>query len=212
MQKKFVLLAAAGVIGVAGLASVSWSVLASDVETPDYELITRTGNIEVRSYAPMIVAEATVFGSREDAIKRGFRVIADYIFGNNLSDDKVAMTAPVMQQSSETIAMTAPVMQQGEGNSWKVRFIMPSAYTMATLPKPTNPQVVLVEVPERRYAAIRFSGFAGQASLRKHEAELQDFVSRNGLKTAKPVAYAFYNPPWTLPFLRRNEILIELTG
>ncbi|WP_156842532.1 SOUL family heme-binding protein [Novosphingobium aquimarinum] len=212
MQKKFVLLTAAGLAGLAGLAAASWGVVASDVETPDYTLISKSGKIEVRRYPAMIVAETTVVGSREEAIKRGFRIIADYIFGNNLSDDKVAMTAPVMQQSSQKIAMTAPVMQQGEGNSWTVRFVMPAEYTMETLPKPGNPQVVLVEVPEKRYAAIRFSGLAGQTSLRKHEAELKRFIADNGLTSASPVEYAFYNPPWTLPFMRRNEMLLELAG
>lgn len=209
MRKKLVLLTGAS---LAGFAAISWSILGSDVETPDYALISKTGNIEVRSYAPMIVAETTVEGDREEAIQRGFRIIADYIFGSNRSSDKVAMTAPVTQQSSHSIAMTAPVTQQAEGNLWKVRFVMPSKYTMETLPQPVNSQVVLIQVPEKRFAAIRFSGLAGKASLENHEAELRQFISENGLKSGNSPEYAFYNPPWTLPFMRRNEILIELAS
>ncbi|MXP29439.1 heme-binding protein [Porphyrobacter algicida] len=209
MRKKLVLLTGAS---LAGLAAISWSILGSDVETPDYELISKTGNIEVRSYAPMIVAETTVEGDREEAIQRGFRIIADYIFGSNRSSEKVAMTAPVTQQSSHSIAMTAPVTQQAEGNLWKVRFVMPSKYRMESLPQPVNSQVVLVQVPEKRFAAIRFSGLAGKTSLKNHEAELRQFISENGLESANSPEYAFYNPPWTLPFMRRNEILVELAS
>lgn len=192
------------------VAAVLWSLIASNVETPDYEVVRKDGNIEIRQYGPTIVAEATVEGDREEAINRGFRIIAGYIFGNNLSSDKVAMTAPVTQQSSENIAMTAPVTQQSEGSSWKVRFVMPSNYTMATLPKPIAPEVALIEVPAKRFAAIRFSGFARQASLDRHSAELEEYLAEQSLTPVNTPIYAFYNDPWTLPFLRRNEVMIEI--
>lgn len=209
MSKKWILLAAAGVSSV---GAASWSVLGSNLETPDYQVIANSGAIEIRQYAPMIVAETTVEGARDKAIERGFRIIAGYIFGNNLSSDKVAMTAPVTQQASERIAMTAPVTQQAYGKSWHVRFVMPSNYTMATLPKPTNPQVVLIQVPAKRFVAIRFSGLASQDSLNQHEAQLQDFIVNQGLSPINNPQYAFYNAPWTLPFMRRNEIMIEIAG
>jgi len=112
----------------------------SNVEHPKYKVAERSGNIEIRDYSPMIVAEAEVKGERREAISKGFRIIADYIFGNNTAAQKVLMTAPVTQQGSEKIAMTAPVTQEGGGDdAWRVSFIMPSKCSMETLPKPNNP-------------------------------------------------------------------------
>jgi hypothetical protein len=209
MRKRWIFLA---VTGLAGLGTITWSAVASNVETPDYMVSSKSGNLEIREYGPTIVAEATVEGERDQAIRRGFRIIADYIFGNNLSSTKVAMTAPVIQQSSEKIAMTAPVIQQAKGTSWNVRFVMPSKYTIETLPKPVNPQVALIEVPATRFAVIRFSGFAGQVSLDKQEALLRAFMAERSLVAASLPQYAYYNAPWTLPFMRRNEIMIEIKG
>lgn len=207
MRKRWILLAFVGLVGV---GSITWSAMASNVETPIYAVSSKSGNLEVREYGPTIVAEATVAGERDKAIQRGFRIIADYIFGNNLSSTKVAMTAPVMQQPSEKIAMTAPVIQQASGKSWNVRFVMPSEYTMETLPKPVNPKVALIEVPAARFAVIRFSGFAGQGSLDEHEDQLRAFIAERGLTATSEPQYAFYNAPWTLPFMRRNEVMIEV--
>ena len=209
MRKRWILLAAAG---LAGVGAITWSAMASNVETPNYSVSSKSDNLEIREYGPTIVAEATVEGERDKAIQRGFRIIADYIFGNNLSSAKVAMTAPVTQQSSEKIAMTAPVIQQASGKSWNVRFVMPSKYTMETLPKPVNSKVALIEVPATRFAVIRFSGFAGQDSLDAHEAELRAFMAERGLTATSEPQYAFYNAPWTLPFMRRNEVMIDVTG
>lgn len=209
MRKRWILLAAAGLTGV---GAITWSAMASNVETPHYSVSTKSGNLEIREYGPTIVAEAMVEGERDKAIQRGFRIIADYIFGNNLSSTKVAMTAPVMQQSNEKIAMTAPVIQQASGRSWNVRFVMPSKYTIETLPKPVNPQVALIEVPATRFAVIRFSGFAGQDSLDRHQAQLRTYMAERNLTAINEPQYAFYNAPWTLPFMRRNEVMIEVTG
>jgi DNA gyrase inhibitor GyrI len=182
----------------------------SNVEQPKYQVVETSGNIEIRDYAPMIVAEVDMTGERRDAIGKGFRIIADYIFGNNTSAQKVPMTAPVTQQDSEKIAMTAPVTQQGDGNTWKVRFIMPSSYTMETLPKPHNAAVKLKEIAAKRYAVIRFSGMAGEDSLKRRTKELSEWVDAKNLAPESDPVYAFYNPPWTLPFLRRNEVMIEI--
>jgi len=189
-----------------------WGPIVSNVEHPKYQVAERSGNIEIRDYAPMIVAEAQVSGERRDAISKGFRIIADYIFGNNTAAQKVPMTAPVIQQASEKIAMTAPVTQQGEGNSWRVRFVMPSSYTMDTLPKPNNPAVELKEIGPKRFAVIRFSGMAGEKSLKRHAKDLNDFISAKNLTPLSAPTYAFYNPPWTLPFLRRNEVIVEIAA
>ena len=209
MHKRSIFFAVAG---LAGVGSITWSAMASNVETPSYTVSSKSGNLEIREYGPTIVAEATVEGDQDKSIQRGFRIIADYIFGNNQSSTKVAMTAPVIQQPKEKIAMTAPVIQQASGKSWNVRFVMPSKYTMETLPRPVNPKVALIEVPAMRFAAIRFSGFAGQGSLDKHEAQLRAFMAERGLTAANAPQYAFYNAPWTLPFMRRNEVMIEVAG
>ena len=209
MRRRWILLAVAG---VAGVGAVAWSAMANNVETPDYVVSSKQGDLEIRDYGPNIVAEATVEGERDKAIQRGFGIIADYIFGNNLSSAKVAMTAPVIQQSSEKIAMTAPVTQQAQGHSWNVRFVMPSKYTIETLPKPVNPQVALIEVPAKRLAVIRFSGLANRGSLDEQEGRLRTFLAERGLEAINTPQYAFYDAPWTLPFMRRNEIMIEISG
>lgn len=198
------------VAGVLALGAALWGPIVSNVDQPKYAVVTSDKNIEVRDYPPMIVAEVEVAGERRKAIREGFRTIADYIFGNNLSAQKVAMTAPVTQQASEKIAMTAPVTQQGDGEAWRVRFVMPAHSTMETLPKPRNPAVEFKGIEGKRFAVIRFSGMAGETSLERHMDELNTYLrARNSTSLAAPT-YAFYNPPWTLPFLRRNEIMIEI--
>jgi hypothetical protein len=183
----------------------------SDVEQAKYEIVkTNDHGFEIRDYAPMITAEVEISGEREEAISKGFKTIADYIFGNNLSSDKVAMTAPVIQEQSRSIAMTAPVTQEGDGKLWKVRFVMPSQYTQETLPKPNNTSVKIVELPAKRFAAIRFSGVPDDEDLKQKEAELTKRLQQENLKAIGKPVYAFYNPPWTLPFLRRNEVMIEI--
>ena len=199
-----------GIAGVTLLAAALWGPIVSNVEQPKYQVVESSNNIEIRDYAPMIVAEVDMTGERRDAIGKGFRIIADYIFGNNTTTQKVPMTAPVTQQDSEKIAMTAPVTQQGDGNTWRVRFIMPSSYTMETLPKPHNPAVKLKEISAKRYAVIRFSGMAGEDSLKRYTEELNAFIRAKNLTPLSAPTYAFYNPPWTLPFLRRNEVMVEI--
>ena len=198
------------VAGVLALGAALWGPIVSNVDQPKYIVVASDKNIEVRDYPPMIVAEVEVAGERGKAIREGFRTIADYIFGNNLSAQKVAMTAPVTQQASEKIAMTAPVTQQGDGKAWRVRFVMPANYTIDTLPKPRNPAVKLKEIEGKRFAVIRFSGMAGEASLERHMDELKRYLGARNFTSLAAATYAFYNPPWTLPFLRRNEIMIEI--
>ena len=211
MRKKL-MWSAIAVLAAALLGAALWGPLVSNVEQPKYKVVESSDNIEIRDYAPMIVAEAEVFGDRREAIGKGFRIIADYIFGNNTASRKLAMTAPVTQQVSEKIAMTAPVTQKGAGNSWKVHFVMPSNYTMETLPTPNNPAVKLKEIGGKRFAAIRFSGMGGTDSLKRHTKELDYFLSAKSFTPLSPPTFAFYNPPWTLPFLRRNEVLIEVSS
>ena len=189
----------------------------SKIEQPEYTLIkTYTDAIETRVYAPMLIAEVEVSGeSRKRAISAGFQVIARYIFGDNIAQGKIAMTSPVQQQQSQKIAMTSPVQQQlsavkADKSTWKVSFVMPSKFSLDTIPKPNNDKIKLIEVPEKRYIVLRFSGLMSESNLNKHIDKLRQFVKTHHLSTQGEIKYAFYNPPWTLPFLRRNEVMLPL--
>jgi len=182
----------------------------SDVEQPDYEIIALEQNIEIRRYSPMIIAEVEVEGERKDAISNGFRMLADYIFGNNTVQQDIAMTAPVQQQANKKISMTAPVQQQSSGEAWKVSFVMPAEYSLEVLPKPNNEDIKLKEIPEKQFIAIQFSGTNSSNNIARHEALLMQHIEESKIKTVGSLKYAFYNPPWTLPFMRRNEIMIEI--
>ena len=189
-------------------------------EEPEYTVIEKSGAFELRSYSPMIVAETRVSGSMDDASSAGFRLIADYIFGNNTAagggntshgggNEKISMTAPVtMEPASEKISMTAPVSIEQEDGQWRVHFVMPSDYTMEILPRPNNPAVSLREVPARNYAVIRFSGFTGEDKIAAKTAELMSWLDSKGITPIGKPELARYNPPWTLPFLRRNEVMV----
>ncbi|WP_127077101.1 SOUL family heme-binding protein [Rhodomicrobium lacus] len=214
---RVIVLAALG-LGAAAVAAVVAGPAMSRVEQPDFRIEKQDGAVEVRAYGPLIAAEAEVRGPRREAINEGFRLIAAYIFGANQPKAKIEMTAPVEQQKQK-IAMTAPVTQQGgsarDGDgreSWTVRFIMPKAWTMETLPAPSDPRVRLEPIPPRRFLAIRFSGFAGDDAIREKTDELRRYAETHGLAIRGEPVLAFYNPPWTLPFMRRNEVMFELAN
>ena len=136
------------------------------VEEPAYKTVLSNGAFEIRDYPSLIVAEVTVTGAQKEAARAGFRLLAGYIFGGNKPRQNIEMTAPVEQQpAGEKIAMTAPVTQVKDAGSWIVRFTMPSAYTMETLPEPNDPNVHLRRLPATRYAVIRFSGLASQGDV-----------------------------------------------
>lgn len=182
-------------------------------EEPAYTLIEQSGNVELRRYGPLIVAETLVSGSMDDASGSGFRRIADYIFGNNTvrngGHQKISMTAPVtMAAQSKEISMTAPVSMERSAGKWRMHFVMPSEYTLETLPRPNNPAVTLREIPATHYAVIRFSGLAGENKVAAKTAELEAWLERRGIEPLGNPQLARYNPPWTLPFLRRNEVMI----
>ena len=180
------------------------------VEEPDYELLRQEGDFEVRAYGATLVAETVVSGEFEDAGSRAFRALFKYIDGNNQAREEIAMTAPVSQARSEKIAMTAPVSQRAEGGQWVVSFMMPSDYTMATLPEPLDSRIVLRELPPYRAAVIRYSGFWSEDNYREHLEALEDWVAKAGLEPRGEPVWARYNAPFTPWFLRRNEILIPV--
>lgn len=178
-------------------------------EGPAYTVERRDGAFEVRRYAPQIVAEVTVAGDRGRALGRGFRLLADYIFGGNAGAAKVAMTSPVAQEPAR-IAMTAPVAQEPSGGAWVVRFTMPSDWTLASLPAPTNPAVRLVELSGDRQAVLVFSGMGRAGAWAAREAELAAWVAAQGLRSTGPVRHYYYDDPFTLPWRRRNEAAVPV--
>lgn len=191
-------------------------------EEPKYIVLEKSEPFEVRSYAPLIVAEVRVEGDLDTASNQGFRLIAAYIFGKNKVSETIAMTAPVGIESSDQnksakIAMTAPVTiegakpaDRGASNQWTVSFVMPSEYTLATLPRPINPQVLIREVPAEKRAVIRFSGFYNEDKVQEKTRELQNWMKSKNFQAIGEPQFARYNPPWTLPFMRRNEVIIPV--
>jgi len=182
----------------------------SNVETPSYKVIQSKGKIEIREFDPMVIAEVQVVGRRKDAISSGFKLLADYIFGNNISQENIDTTATIQRPASEKIAMTAPVQQQLANNSWLVSFVMPSEYNLEDLPKPKNVEVKLKNVPVKRFVTIQFSGTSSDENLAKHKKLLVEFIKNNSISVTGTSKYAFYNPPWTLPLMRRNEVMFEI--
>lgn len=183
-------------------------------EEPKYELIEKSGDFELRQYHPMLIAEVLVDGNMDQASSKGFRLIADYIFGNNItrtgSSGKINMTAPVtIEPRSEKISMTIPVTLEKISGQWRVNFVMPSQYSLDTIPSPNNKQVKLREIPARQVAVLEFSGFANETNTAKRTQELLKWMDKKNLISTSSIELARYNPPWTLPFLRRNEIITE---
>ena len=181
-------------------------------EEPAHTSRTLTDTVEIRRYEPRIAAQTTVDADEEQARSDGFRRLAGYIFGGNSDSQKVAMTAPVSQSSGESkkIAMTAPVSQAADGDSWTIRFFMPSKWTMDTLPTPNDDRVSLVEVPAETVAVLRFSGSRGRENVAPKMKELVDVLRANGIETLGEPMTWFYDPPWTLAPLRRNEVVVSV--
>jgi len=179
-------------------------------ETPKYSVSKKQNEIEIRQYSGYIQAEVTVEDTNyKSAIERGFSLLAGYIFGNNISRQKIEMTTPVQASQSEKIAMTTPVTVTGD-SSFTVAFIMPAEYTLKTLPQPKDTRVHFTPIPARTMAAIRFSGYFQQATIQKNKLRLSQWLDEQGLETEGDFIVAGYNPPWVPGFLARNEVLIQI--
>jgi hypothetical protein len=184
-------------------------------EEPKFTLLEKDQSFELRLYEPKILAEVVVNGTMREASSKGFKLIADFIFGNNIAtsgkSEKISMTAPVLiEPHAEKISMTAPVNVEQYGAGWKVNFVMPSQYTLETLPKPNNPVVKIKPIPAKKFAVIQFSGLVDEEKMAKKVNDLEQWISTKQLKVPGNAELARYNPPWTLPFLRRNEVMIEV--
>lgn len=183
------------------------------VEEAQYRLVTKNGYFEVRDYPSHAVAETIVEGDLEDAGSKAFKLLFGYISGENQPRVNVDMTAPVSQQaSSDRIEMTAPVSQQPteDNQRWIVAFMMPATTSMDTLPEPVNPKVTLRQVPERRMAVVRYSGFWNEKGYLENKSKLEAWIIENGYTIVGDPIWARYNPPFTPWFMRRNEILMAI--
>lgn len=182
-------------------------------EEPPHTVQELGDGVEIRRYATRIAAETTVSDSEEGARSAGFRRLAGYIFGGNHQDVKIAMTAPVAQQAGTKIAMTAPVSQSaGSGADWVIRFYMPSKWTIAELPSPNDDRVRLVSVPPETVAVLRFTGNRDSRAVADRTEQLRNTLRAYGFEATGDANAWFYDPPWTLPFLRRNEVAIPVTA
>ena len=183
------------------------------VEEPKFAVELRDGDLEVRRYEPRVVAETIVPGGRKQAEDEGFRRLAGYIFGGNQGKAKIAMTAPVGQKpEGRKLAMTAPVGQKPDGDGWTVSFTMPTGETLSSLPVPNDSRVTLRELAPVRVAVVTFSGRWTDESFKAHTDELRAWVSLRGLRAAGDPEVNRYDPPWTLWFMRRNEVWLTLDG
>ncbi len=189
----------------------------SGTEEPKYSVIDHVGPIEIRRYDARAAAETTVDASESAARSIGFRRLAGYIFGGNTAKRSLAMTAPVAQAQAqggtsggERIAMTAPVAQVAGSGGWVIRFFLPAGITAENAPTPDNRDVHVVTVPPETMAVLRYTGWYSAADIGAADAKL--FKGLEGSKwkpDGAPVAW-FYDPPWTLPFLRRNEAAVAV--
>jgi len=183
-------------------------------EEPDFKLISEEGVFQIREYDPKIIAQVEVVGNFDEASSKGFKLLADYIFGNNILEgesQKISMTTPVeMSPLAENLLITSPVMDDQVNDKWLINFVMPREYSLDTLPKPNNSQVKIIEVPKEKYAVIVFSGLVRESSYAEKAELLSNYLQENSFKQQGAIKIARYNPPWTLPFFRRNELMVRI--
>lgn len=186
----------------------------NNVEGPTYTVIKTNGNKQIRKYESYIIARTKVNGNMDKAGNKGFRILANYIFAKNRSGDKIQMTSPVTQKKTkEKIKMTSPVIQQKSqgNNSYYISFIMPKKYTLDSLPKTDDKKIEFARVPARYIASYRYSWFRTSDKNAKYAKVLRSWISNNtDFAIISDFMSAGYNPPWTIPFFRRNEVMFEL--
>jgi DNA gyrase inhibitor GyrI len=185
-----------------------------NIAMPTYEVIEKKPEYEIRRYSSYIVAETRQLGSQSESLSRGFNELFRYISGDNIARSKISMTAPVLKNTEangQKIPMTAPVISEGEKDSSIIAFVMPPGFTLENLPQPNSKNVTLRVVPPRMVAAITFSGYATEERTRKNAEKLLSALKRDGRYVTAATQIALYNPPWTPPFMRRNEVLVEIS-
>jgi hypothetical protein len=197
------------------LAGCSVFGIRSGYEQPPYEVVDRLGDhVEVRRYGPRLAAETTVTAADPEAARNAaFRILAAYIFGANISQSDIAMTAPVeIDAGSEEIAMTAPVEIAADGTARQtMRFFLPARYQLATAPTPTDPRVHLLLAPPETVAVQRFTGSGSAARMSTEQTRLLQALESSRWQPAAAPAALYYDPPWTIPWLRRNEATVAVS-
>lgn len=179
-------------------------------ETPSDSVIRKENDIELRHYPAYIKAEISIVEkSYRKAVFKGFNILADFIFGNNIKSEKIAMTSPVQVSQSQKTAMTKPVTISGDGN-YIVAFIMPLEFRLNTLPQPKNDAVQFSSLPSHTMATIRYSGYFQGPKIKKAKFRLKTWLEKEGIQTNGDFIVAGYNPPWVPWFLTRNEVMIEI--
>jgi hypothetical protein len=180
-------------------------------EEAKYSVISKDKKIEIRHYTPQVIAETIVNADIEEAGNIAFKRLFGYISGNNITQSAIAMTSPVGQRiASEEIAMTVPVRQEKLKSGWAVNFKMPNSYTIETLPRPSDARIKLRQIPSQTIAAIRYSGLWSQSNYLEHKSTLENWIQQSNYQESGDAIWARYNPPFTLWFLRRNEVLIPV--
>jgi effector-binding domain-containing protein len=199
------------ILGIVILWSI-WGYFGSRVEQTDYSVLQKNKDYELRNYPAHIVAQTTITNaSYMGAMNAGFSIVARYIFGGNTQQQKIAMTAPVVEKStSEKIAMTAPVIVGAQGEDRVIAFGMPRSYTMETLPTPTDSRVKLREVPVQKMAVLRFSWSRSESRIQVMKDKLLATLLRDGIEVIGSPSYAGYNAPGTPPWMMKNEVLVEV--
>ena len=184
------------------------------IESPKYQTVYKDKKFEIREYDEYILAEVEIDGDFGSALQRGFRVLADYIFGGNTSRARINMTVPVTEQavSSEKIDMTAPVTSSPieENKKYRIAFTMPSKYTLETLPEPVNKMISFRKVNKHKVAALRFSGNLNSKLATRKAKDLETWLNENKYSKKSGFVFAQYNPPWIPGIFRRNEVLTEV--
>ena len=185
--------------------------LSHAIEEPDFQVTRKFDNVELRQYAPYVVAEVVLNATAGEAGSQAFPILAGYIFGKNKGEKKLAMTAPVTQTAAPVrLDMTAPVTQAAVAGGMLVQFVLPKGVTLATAPEPIDPRVQLRLVPAGNWAVIRYSGTWSQSNYQEHLDQLKVALETAGVTTQGEPVLARYNPPFTPWFMRRNEIWLAL--
>jgi DNA gyrase inhibitor GyrI len=175
----------------------SFNVMAN--EQPDYKVIKKDNEFEIRQYTNFLTATVETEGERDEAISKGFRILFKYISGEN--------------KNKESISMTVPVMQKSSGNKkWNISFVVPKKFDSKNVPQPDNQNVKIKNNPDFKVVVITFSGLFSNDNIKENEIKIRNYIRENNLKIEEPAIYAGYNAPWTLWFLKRNEVLFKLTN
>ncbi|MES2966572.1 MAG: heme-binding protein [Patescibacteria group bacterium] len=193
---------------VAGSYLVIWN-----IEEPAYTVLEKKDGYEIRKYDSYIQAQTVVAGTYNEATEQGFRIIADYIFGNNVRTENISMTTPVLETPNqpEKIAMTVPVLESSADTATRtIAFVLPSKYSLATLPTPNNPAVTIAPIPSRTVAVLRYTWYPTEARTETKKQLLMEYLARDNKTITGAIETARYNPPLSMPLTLRNEIIIPI--